>query len=235
MRIIKAQDYDDLSRKAANIIGAQIILNPTSVLGLATGGTPVGTYQNLIKGYQNGDLDFSGISTVNLDEYVGLSPSNDQSYRYFMDTQLFNHVNIAKERTSVPDGVASDMDLECKRYDALMEGLNGIDLQLLGLGMNGHIGFNEPADIFEKTTHVVELSEDTVNANARFFDNIEDVPRRAITIGIQSIMKAKKILLIVSGESKRQILDQVLNGPITPLVPASVLQLHPDLTVIMSV
>ncbi len=235
MRVIKVGGYDQMSRTAANIIAAQIIMKPDSVLGLATGSSPIGTYKRLIELNKSGDLDFSGITTVNLDEYCGLSVSHDQSYRYFMNTNLFDHINIKKENTHVPDGVAADYDEECRRYDKLIEELGGIDLQLLGIGHNGHIGFNEPDEVFEKYTHVMDLKQSTIDANSRFFAKKEDVPMQAITMGIKTIMSAKKILLIASGADKKEILERALYGPITPNVPASVLQLHPDLTVVCSV
>lgn len=235
MRVIKVGGYDQMSRTAANIIAAQIIMKPDSVLGLATGSSPIGTYKRLIEMNKSGDLDFSGITTVNLDEYCGLSVSHDQSYRYFMNTNLFDHINIKKENTHVPDGVAADYDEECRRYDKLIEELGGIDLQLLGIGHNGHIGFNEPDEVFEKYTHVMDLKQSTIDANSRFFAKKEDVPMQAITMGIKTIMSAKKILLIASGADKKEILERALYGPITPNVPASVLQLHPDLTVVCSV
>jgi glucosamine-6-phosphate deaminase len=215
MRVIKVGGYDQMSRTAANIIAAQIIMKPDSVLGLATGSSPIGTYKRLIELNKSGDLDFSGITTVNLDEYCGLSGSHDQSYRYFMNTNLFDHINIKKENTHVPDGVAADYDEECRRYDKLIEELGGIDLQLLGIGHNGQ--------------------QSTIDANSRFFAKKEDVPMQAITMGIKTIMSAKKILLIASGADKKEILERALYGPITPNVPASVLQLHPDLTVVCSV
>lgn len=232
MKLLKADSPQDMSRKAANIISAQIILHPHSVLGLATGSSPIGTYDQLVEWYQKGDLDFSEVTTVNLDEYCGLDGSHEQSYRYFMNQHLFNRVNINMEQTHVPNGKAEDVAAECRRYDSLIASLGGIDLQLLGLGHNGHIGFNEPSGAFEKTTHCVALGESTIPANARFFDSIDEVPRKAITMGIKSIMQAKKILLIVNGEDKRDILHQSLFGPVTPNVPASILQLHPDLTVV---
>jgi len=235
MKLIKVDSYEKLSRQAANIISAQVILKPNAVLGLATGSSPVGTYAQLIKWYEKGDLDFSSVTTVNLDEYCGLSPDNDQSYRYFMDTNLFNHVNVDKKRTNVPNGLAEDLDKECVRYDALIKSLGGIDLQLLGIGHNGHIGFNEPDSAFEKTTHVVELKQSTIDANARFFEDRSQVPTRAITMGIKSIMNARKILLIANGKDKKEILEKALFGPVTPEVPASILQLHPDLTVVYNV
>lgn len=232
MKFIKASNYKDMSRKAANIISAQVILHPSCVLGLATGSTPIGTYEQLVEWYQKGDLDFSLTRSVNLDEYCGLSPENPQSYRYFMKHHLFDLVNINPNNTHVPNGLACNMQEECHRYDQLIADLGGIDLQLLGLGHNGHIGFNEPNKAFEKTTHIVDLGQSTIEANSRFFASIEDVPRQAITMGIKSIMQAKKILLIVNGESKKEILQRSLFGPVTPEVPASILQLHPDLTVI---
>lgn len=233
MRIIKASDYNEMSRCAANIIAAQITLKPDSVLGLATGSTPIGTYKLLVKGYQQGNLDFSKVKSVNLDEYCGLDGSHDQSYRYFMNTNLFNHVNIDMANTNVPNGIATDLEQECKRYDRLIEELGGVELQLLGIGHNGHIGFNEPNEFFDKATHVVELKQSTIDANSRFFEKIEDVPKRAITMGIKSIMSAKKVLL-VAGADKKDIIERALFGPITPQVPASVLQFHNDLIVVVS-
>lgn len=232
MKIIQASDYEDLSRKAANIITAQVILKEHSVLGLATGSTPVGTYRQLVTRYRQGDIDFSQTATVNLDEYVGLDAKDEQSYRFFMDSHLFSHINIDPQNTYVPNGKAPDMEAECDRYEALIEQLGGIDLQLLGIGHNGHIGFNEPGQIYEKRTHIVALGESTRKANSRFFASLAEVPTHAVTMGIQSIMKAKKILLIASGTDKKEIVEQALYGPVTPAVPASILQLHPDLTVV---
>lgn len=232
MRIIEAKDYVDLSRKAANVISAQVILKPNAVLGLATGSTPIGAYRQLIEWYEKGDIDFSMTKSINLDEYVGLGPENDQSYRYFMVHTFFDHININKKNTYVPNGMAEDREAECRRYDALINEMGGIDLQLLGIGHNGHIGFNEPGQAFEKTTHVVDLGASTIQANARFFDSIEAVPKQAITMGIKSIMQAKKLLLIANGPDKKEIVEKALNGPVTPQVPASILQFHPNLTVI---
>lgn len=232
MNIYRAKDYDDMSRKAASIISAQIIMKPDCVLGLATGSTPIGAYRQLVEWYKNGDLDFSNVTSINLDEYKGLAPDNDQSYRYFMNTNLFNLVNIDKSRTFVPDGLEADSDKACNDYNKIIAGSGGIDLQLLGLGHNGHIGFNEPSDIFEKETHCVDLTESTIEANKRFFASEKDVPRQAYTMGIKNIMQAKKILIVVSGESKAKILKEVLYGPVTPLVPSSILQLHNDVTVV---
>lgn len=232
MVICKASDYKDLSRKAANIIAAQMILKPDCTLGLATGSSPVGTYEQLIERFKDGDLDFSRITSVNLDEYKGLAPDNDQSYRYFMNTNLFNHVNIDKAHTFVPDGLEPDAEKACREYDEIIENVGGIDLQLLGLGHNGHIGFNEPADSFSKGTNCVDLTESTIEANKRFFESEADVPRQAYTMGIRTIMLAKKILVVVSGKDKAEILKKVVCGPVTPEVPASVLQLHPDVTIV---
>lgn len=232
MIICRTKDYQDLSRKAANIIRAQVILKPDCVLGLATGSSPVGTYQNLVKWYQKGDLDFSNVSSINLDEYRGLKPDNDQSYRYFMDTNLFNHINIDKSKTFVPNGLEEDSQKACQDYDQIIENIGGVDLQLLGLGHNGHIGFNEPSDAFPSGTHCVDLAPSTIEANKRFFASEADVPRQAYTMGIRSIMLAKKIVMLVSGEAKAEILKKVVCGPITPEVPASVLQLHRDVVIV---
>lgn len=232
MRVIITKDYDEMSKVAANIIAAQMILKPNSVLGLATGSSPIGTYKELIKKNEAGDIDFSDITTVNLDEYKDLPITHDQSYYYFMNDYLFNHVNINKERTNLPNGNAEDIDAECARYEALIKELGGIDLQLLGLGHNGHVGFNEPSDCFAKSTYCVTLTERTIDANKRFFESADAVPRQAITMGSGSIMSAKKILLVVSGADKADALKKSLTGPITPNVPGSILQLHPDVTVV---
>lgn len=232
MKIYRTKDYDEMSKKAAHIIAAQIVLKPDCVLGLATGSTPVGTYKNLVEWYKNGDLDFSTLSSCNLDEYRGLSPENDQSYRYFMNTNLFDHVNIRKDHTFVPDGLQENSDKACQMYEQIIRDLGGIDLQLLGLGHNGHIGFNEPAEEFPKITHCVDLTESTIQANKRFFEKESDVPRQAYTMGIGTIMSAKKILVVVSGKDKAEILSKIINGPITPQIPATILQLHPDVTIV---
>lgn len=232
MKIYCAKDYEQASRIAANILAAQIIMKPSCVLGLATGSTPIGAYENLIKRHKSGDLDFSSVHSINLDEYRGLHPANDQSYRYFMNTHLFDHVNIDKKNTFVPDGLEEDREKACRDYDEIIRSHGGIDLQLLGLGHNGHIGFNEPSDSFAKTTHCVTLAESTVSANARFFESASEVPKEAYTMGIQSIMQAKKILVMVCGETKKEIVQKAFYGPITPQVPASVLQLHPDVILV---
>lgn len=232
MLIYAVKDYEELSRKAANIISAQIILKPASVLGLATGSTPVGTYRHLVEGYQKGDLDFSKVTSVNLDEYRGLSGDHGQSYRYFMNTNLFNHVNIRKDHTFVPNGLTEDGAEECADYDARIEALGGIDLQLLGIGGNGHIGFNEPSSVFTRGTHLVTLTQETRQANARFFASIDEVPTQAYTMGVGNIMAAKKVLLLASGENKAQALYDTVLGPVDPMVPASILQLHSDVIIV---
>lgn len=234
MNYITVKSYEELSRQGANIIAAQVIMKPNSVLGLATGSSPIGIYRELIDRYNKGDLDFSNVTSINLDEYVGLSGDNDQSYRYFMQNQLFNHVNIRRESTFVPNGCATDIDRECAEYDARIQQYGGIDIQLLGIGLDGHIGFNEPADVFVKETHIVDLHESTIQANARFFANENEVPRKAVTMGMGGIMQAKKVLLIANGQAKKEIVKKAFFGPITPWVPASILQLHPDVTVIFS-
>lgn len=234
MQFYEVKTYQEMSRKAANIISAQIIGKPDTVLGLATGSTPIGTYQQLIDWYKKGDLDFSEVTTVNLDEYYGLSGTHEQSYRYFMNTNLFDHINIKKENTFVPNGLAEDAAAEGARYDERIRALGGIDLQLLGIGVDGHIGFNEPDEVFVKGTHLVTLDPSTIAANARFFKNADEVPRQAMTMGMMSIMQAKKILMIAAGENKEQILQQAFEGPVTPKLPASLLQLHPDVTIIFT-
>ena len=221
-----------MSRKAANVISAQVIMKPDCVLGLATGSSPLGTYKQLIDWYNKGDLDFSEVKSVNLDEYKGLTKENDQSYYYFMYNNFFKHVNIDLNNTNVPDGTEPDSEKECSRYESVIRSLGGVDLQLLGLGHNGHIGFNEPDDEFAKITHCVDLQPSTIEANKRFFASIDDVPKQAYSMGIGTIMRAKKILLIVSGAEKADILKEVLFGPVTPRVPGSILQLHNDVVVV---
>ncbi len=232
MRIIRAKDYDEMSRRAANILAAQMIMKPNCVLGLATGSTPIGTYAQLVEWYNRGDLDFSEVTTVNLDEYKGLPRENDQSYYYFMNDNLFHKVNVRPERTFLPNGMEPDSDKACKEYDQIIAGTGGVDLQLLGLGHNGHIGFNEPGAAFEAGTNCVDLTESTIKANQRFFASMDEVPKQAYTMGIGTIMRAKKILVVVSGEDKAEIVKKAFFGPITPQVPASVLQLHGDVTIV---
>ena len=250
MRIIKTKSYEEMSALATGILGAQVLLKPACVLGLATGSSPIGAYEGLVREHGKGLLDFSLVRTVNLDEYCGLNPTdpqvssvnldeykglsgdNDQSYRYFMEDRLFGKVNIKKENTFLPDGCALDMAAECRRYEGLVNSLQ-VDLQLLGIGHNGHIGFNEPAESFPCQVHQVALAQSTIQANSRLFERVEDVPTQAVTMGIGTIMKAKRILLI-AGPDKAEIVERSMFGPITPQVPASVLQLHPDVTVILS-
>ena len=233
MRIYKAKDYKDMSRKAANIISAQVTMKPDCTLGLATGSTPIGTYDQLVEWYEKGDIDFSEVTTVNLDEYKGLPRENDQSYYYFMHEHFFDRVNIDVSHTNLPDGTNPDEDAECARYEELIHSLGGVDLQLLGLGHNGHIGFNEPGKFFEKETHCVQLQESTIEANKRFFASADEVPKKAYTMGIKTIMQAKKILLLVSGADKAEIVKTAFFGPVTPAVPASILQMHSDVTLVV--
>lgn len=232
IRIYKAKDYEDMSRKAANIISAQVIMKPDCVLGLATGSTPIGLYKELVEGYEKGDLDFSEVKTVNLDEYKGLNRENDQSYYYFMHDNLFDHINIPEENTHLPNGMEPDSEKECARYTKLIQSMGGVDLQLLGIGHNGHIGFNEPSESFDKEVHCVNLTQSTIEANKRFFASADDVPKQAYTMGIKTIMQAKKILIVANGEGKADIVRDAFFGPITPQVPASVLQLHNDVTLV---
>lgn len=227
MRIINCHTYEAMSRKAADILAAQIQLKPNCVLGLATGTTPIGAYQGLIKKYESGSLDFSEVRTYNLDEYRGLTHEDPQSYHYFMNDQLFNHVNIDPANVHVPDGANTDADAACADYDRMVAEAGYCDLQLLGIGRNGHIGFNEPADDFTYGTHVVTLAADTIEANARFFKSADEVPRQAVSMGIGNIMAAKCVVLVATGENKAKAVYDTIRGPITPRVPASVLQLHP--------
>ena len=232
MKIYQEKDYDALSRRAANLISAEVIRKPDCVLGLATGSTPVGTYRQLSAWNQKGDFSFKDVRTVNLDEYLGLPPTHDQSYRYFMQENLFDKIDIPFEHTHVPDGMAVDPEQECRRYDELVRSLGYADLQLLGLGRNGHIGFNEPGDCFRKETHVVELTQNTIEANARFFENEAAVPKKAITMGIGCIMAARRVLLVASGANKAEAVYRTVCGPITPQCPASILQLHNDVVIV---
>lgn len=231
MKVVVTKDYTEMCKQASRIFAAQITLKPDSVLGLATGSTPVGMYKELIQMYNENRVDFSKVKTVNLDEYAGLSGDNDQSYRYFMNHNLFDHININKENTNVPNGTASDLEAECARYEQVVESMGGVDIQLLGIGNNGHIAFNEPCGEFPEKTHVVDLTQNTIEANARFFNSMDEVPKKALTMGIGTIMKAKKIILLANGTKKAQTIHDMVYGPITPNVPASVLRLHPDVTV----
>ena len=232
MRIYLEKDYDAMSRRMAQIIAAEIVHNPACVLGLATGSTPEGAYKYLVGWHQKGFLSFKDVLSVNLDEYVGLAPTHDQSYRYFMQSNLFDHVDIVPENTRVPDGLTKDPQSFCSEYDAYIRSLGYVDLQLLGIGRNGHIGFNEPGDCFVKETHVVDLTENTIDANARFFATRDDVPRQAFTMGIGPIMAAKKILLIASGEEKAEAVYNTICGAVDPHCQGSILQLHPDVVMV---
>lgn len=232
MRIYKEKDYDAMSRRAANIISAEVIRRPDCVLGLATGSTPTGTYKQLVEWNQKGDLSFAEVKTVNLDEYLGLEPSHDQSYRYFMQSNLFDHIDIVPDNTNVPNGMAEDEVEECRRYDELVKSLGYADLQLLGIGSNGHIAFNEPDSCFHKETHVVSLTENTIRDNARFFASEDEVPKKAITMGIGCIMAAGRILIIASGANKAQAVYDAFCGAVTPECPASILQLHKDVVLV---
>lgn len=232
MRIYQEADYEAMSLRAARIMAAEVVRKPECVLGLATGSTPVGAYRQLSQWNQEGHLSFREVRTVNLDEYKGLEPTHDQSYRYFMQVNFFDHLDILGENTHVPNGMAADADAECKRYDELIRSLGYADLQLLGIGHNGHIGFNEPGSAFVAPTHVVDLTERTIEANSRFFASADDVPRQAMTMGIGCIMAARRILMVVSGEDKAQAVYDAFCGPIDPKCPASILQLHPDVVLV---
>ncbi len=234
MNFIEVETYAELSKLGADIIADVIKNKSDAVLGLATGSSPVGIYKNLIAKNAAGELDFAKVISVNLDEYLGLEGTHEQSYRYFMNDNLFNHVNIDKANTYVPNGMADDIEAECTAYDSRLQSFGGSDIQLLGIGLDGHIGFNEPDDCFTAATHVVELDPSTIEANARFFESKDMVPRKAVTMGMAGIMQSKKILLIANGAAKRDILMAAMYGKITPEVPASILQLHPDVTVIYS-
>lgn len=232
MKIYCEKDYEAMSCHAAQIIAAEIVHNPACVLGLATGSTPEGAYRYLADWFRKGLISFQEVRSVNLDEYRGLDPRHEQSYRHFMQTKLFDHVDILPENTRVPDGLAADPDAECARYDAYVRSLGYPSLQLLGIGRNGHIGFNEPGDRFVQETHVVDLTESTIDANARFFVGRDEVPRQALSMGIGSIMGAKKVLLCASGEEKAEAIYNTVRGPITPRCPGSVLQLHPNVVLV---
>lgn len=233
MRIIIAKDYEAMSRKAAILLAGQVIHTPNAVLGLATGSTPVGTYQHLVALHNDGLVDFSNVTTFNLDEYKGLAPADSQSYAWFMQQHLFGHINVTQENIHIPNGMAPDTQAECQEYERKIEGAGGIDIQLLGIGNNGHIGFNEPDLKFEARTHLVDLDDETIKANSRFFDSPDQVPRQAISMGIKTIMRSRRIVLLASGTGKAQVIHDMVYGKITPELPASVLQLHPDVTIIV--
>lgn len=233
MKIIKVKNYEAMSKKSAIIVASQINLKNNCVLGLATGSTPLGMYKELIKFYEDSIVDFEDVISFNLDEYYGISKDNDQSYSYYMNKNFFKHINIKPENTHIPDGMAEDITKECRRYDELIESKGNIDLQVLGIGRNGHIGFNEPDIKFESCTHLVNLDKETIKANSRFFDNLEDVPTKAISMGIKNIMHAKKIVLVASGLDKADAIKKAVEGSISPNVPASILQLHPNTVFIL--
>ena len=233
MEFIIAESTEDMSRQAADRIASYVDADPSCVLGLATGTTPIGLYACLVEDCAAGKISFADVTTFNLDEYRGLDPEHDQSYRYFMKKHLFDHVDIDQARTHVPEGANPDADAVCAAYEEAIEAAGGIDLQLLGLGPNGHIGFNEPEDTFPATTHCVDLTESTIQANSRLFDSIDDVPRQAYTMGIGTIMAARSVLVVVEGSHKAEIVKKALFGPVTPQVPASILQFHPNATVIV--
>lgn len=233
MRILVCKNYDEMSKKAAQMILSQVTLKPNSVLGLATGSTPVGMYKQLVKMYNDKQIDFSEISTFNLDEYYNLPKENNQSYDYFMKENLFNYINIPKENINIPNGMAKDVEAECERYDKSIKDCGGVDIQVLGIGHNAHIGFNEPTINFERGTHLVDLKQSTIEANARFFYKEENVPKKAITMGTGSIFKARKIMLLACGESKAQAIYNTVYGKVVPEVPASILQFHNDIVLIL--
>ena len=232
MIIYREKDYNAMSRRAASVIAGEVVHNPACLLGLATGSTPEGAYKYLVDWYKQGLISFKDVLSVNLDEYVGLAPDHDQSYRYFMQSNLFDHVDIVPEHTRVPDGLTKDPAAFCAEYDAYIRSLGYVDLQLLGIGRNGHIGFNEPGDCFVKETHVVDLAESTIDANARFFATRDDVPKQAISMGMGAIMGAKKVLLCASGEEKADAIYHSVCGPITPKCPGSILQLHKNVVLV---
>ena len=233
MRLIITESYEQMGVEAANIVAGQIYLKPDSVLGLATGSTPVSMYQRLAAVHKSVGLDFSQVTTFNLDEYIGMSPENPQSYHYFMQENFFRHINISPDNVFLPDGMAKDMIAEGERYEKLIETKGGIDLQVLGIGQNAHIGFNEPDVKFAATTHKVELDEETIQANSRFFASVSEVPRYAISMGIKTIMMAEHVILLANGRNKAEAVYKAVCGDVTPEAPASILQLHRDVAVIL--
>ena len=233
MRIITVKNKEEMGKKAASLVSSQIILKPDSVLGLATGGTPLGMYKELINLYNKKEIDFKLIKTFNLDEYFGIEKENDQSYHYYMMNNFFKFIDIPKENINIPDGSAKDIDEECLRYERAIKQAGGIDIQVLGIGVNGHIGFNEPDVDFEAQTHLVKLEESTIQANSIYFKRIEEVPTSAVSMGIKTIMNSRKIVLLASGLSKADAIYETINGKINPNLQASILQLHPDVTLIL--
>ncbi len=232
MRVIVCENYDQVSKEAAKIIASQVYLKPNCVLGLATGSTPVGAYKELIGMYKNGEIDFKDVTTFNLDEYYPITRDNDQSYYYFMHDNLFNYINVPEERIHILNGEVDDPEKECADYEKAIIENGGIDLQLLGIGRNGHIAFNEPDENLVSDTHVTQLTEDTIDANARFFNDIKDVPTKSLTMGMASIMKARKILILINGVGKHAALKKLLSGEISTACPATMLNMHSDVVVI---
>jgi len=234
MKVIIVEDKDALGSRGAEIIAQAMGGKSPFVLGLATGSTPVPVYKELIRMHKEEGLDFSTVITYNLDEYVGLEPTHDQSYRCFMNEQLFDHVNVNKKNTYVPDGLAEDIQAICEEYEDMIEGVGGIDLQVLGIGTNGHIGFNEPGSSLASRTRLVKLTPNTIQDNARFFKSADDVPKEAISMGVGTVLDAAAVLLLAAGENKADAVARAIEGPITATVPASALQLHPDVTFILA-
>ncbi len=232
MKIISTEDYAEMSLKAGLLLTDRIRSNPSITLGMATGSTPLGTYQFLIKDHQENQTTYKQVKSVNLDEYIGLAISDSNSYHYFMQKNLFEHLDIHESNTYLPNGSASDLEAECNRYEKLIDDIGGVDLQILGIGQNGHIGFNEPGTSFNSRTHIITLEEDTRNANARFFNSIEEVPKQAITMGISTILKSKEIFLLASGESKAEALGRLIKDGISEEFPASALKSHANVTII---
>lgn len=232
MRVILCDTYEEISKEAAKLVAGQVYLKPNCVLGLATGSTPVGMYEELVRLYNNKEIDFKDVTTFNLDEYYPIAPENDQSYHYFMYDNLFGKINVPKENVHILSGLTKTPEEDCKAYDELIDKCGGIDLQILGIGRNGHIGFNEPDDALIAGTHMTDLTEDTIEANSRFFENIEDVPTKALTMGIASILKSKKIILLANGEGKREAVRSLLTDKIDPHIPATMLKVHPDVILI---
>lgn len=232
MRVIICENYEELSNQAAKIVSSQLIVKPNSILGLATGSTPIGLYQNLIEMNKKGEIDFSAVKTFNLDEYYPIKKSNDQSYDYFMKEQLFNHINIDKNNIDIPNGEAEDPKAECERYEKRLDEVGGVDLQILGIGQNGHIAFNEPDENLIAVTHLTGLTQNTIEANSRFFASADEVPKQALTMGMGSILKAKKIVILANGANKSDAVKELLDDNIKTSNPATMLKVHPDVTLI---
>ncbi len=232
MKTVVTNSYDEMSMAAAKEIAKQILAKPDSVIGFATGSTPIGLYKELIRYHEEGIVDFSKITAFNLDEYIGLDRSSDQSYVTFMAENLFDAINLPLASRNIPSGVADDMEAECMRYEQAIEACGGVDIQILGIGRNGHIGFNEPGTPLDTITHTLDLTEETIDDNTRFFEKKSDVPTRAVSMGMKTIMRARKVILLASGENKRDAINGTVNGKIDIAVPASILQLHPDALVV---